>query len=263
MKPSSTEHNDRVRSEHIHECKEWRYLGYGTFDARYNMKRDAELINQLELGEATFPLLRFYRWEKSSVSLGRNQRAEDVINVRTVADLGYDVVVRPTGGRALLHKGDLCYAIASKRDWHPEFSSLGRSYRAISSALSGALTKLGVALPQAAAPAERERIDLNPCFARMSAFEIQVAGRKICGSAQFRTGDYFLQHGSIRVRDNWTRDDLKSLWPAGVGLEADRVTSIDRELGGRLEFSELERALLKAFTHVFEVDIRSALTGHI
>jgi lipoate-protein ligase A len=184
-----------------------------------------------------------------------------VIDVQKVSDLGYDVVVRPTGGRALLHKGDLCYAVASKRDWHPEFSSLGRSYRAISAALSEALMQLGVALPEAAVAVERERRDFNPCFAKMSPFEIQVAGRKICGSAQFRTGDYFLQHGSIRVRDNWNSDDLNSLWPAGFGLKADRITSIDRELGSELDFAELESALVRAFATTFSVDIRN-LNSH-
>jgi lipoate-protein ligase A len=52
-------------------------------------------------------LLRFYTWSVPTVSLGRHQR-------QAHASLPPDVAVvrRPSGGAAVLHGGDLCYALA-------------------------------------------------------------------------------------------------------------------------------------------------------
>jgi lipoate-protein ligase A len=78
----------------------------------------------------------------------------------------------------------------------------------------------------------------------LSPFEVTVAGKKICGSAQFRSGGFFLQHGSIRVRDNWNTDDLTQLWPSGYALDGDRVTCIDSERGGITTFPEIADGFL-------------------
>ncbi len=57
------------------------------------------------------PVLRLYRWSPPALSLGRFQPEDDVDREACHA-LGVEVVRRPTGGRALLHGGDLTYAVA-------------------------------------------------------------------------------------------------------------------------------------------------------
>jgi lipoate-protein ligase A len=221
------------------------------------MKADAAMFAEVGRDGVAEPRLRLYRWLRPTLSLGRNQKQAEVIDADAVARLGYDVVTRPTGGRALLHKGDLCYALAARRSWHPEFRSLSSTYRAVSRAIVSALAALGISVATAA-PAGKERRSANPCFAIASAFEVSVNGRKICGSAQYRSRDCFLQHGSLRVRDNWSDDDLRSLWPAGIGLSAEQITCVDKELGLETGFRRVEEELLAALREVFAVQISEA-----
>lgn len=238
-------------------CGVWGWLGHGLFSGMVNMQRDREMLAAVRNGTTSRPLLRFYCWEKPTVSLGLNQKADGVVNRLALERYGYDLVTRPTGGRALLHKGDLCYAIAARRSWHHDFRSLTSTYRAISAAIMLALKHLG--LPESMAPEARSvnREYVNPCFAMLSPFEVLVHDRKICGSAQFRSGDCFLQHGSIRIRDNWSRDDLISIWPPGISLSADTITSIDRELGREVTVVVVREALLAALKDSFGANIRS------
>ena len=233
----------------------WEYIPFGTFTGEHNMALDRQLLEQLQGGVRTNPVLRFYCWERPTVSLGTNQTAEEVVVVSEIERLQYGLVTRPTGGRALLHKGDLCYAIIARRSDHPDFRSLTTTYRAIGEAISAALKATGIKiteLPQSAAPV---RSALNPCFAMLNPFEITVGGRKICGSAQFRTGEFFLQHGSIRVADNWNDDDLGKLWPEGFRLERESVTSIEREIGKKPLMSSVLSDFERAFGERFNLTL--------
>jgi lipoate-protein ligase A len=233
----------------------WDYLGLVTDTGEANMALDRSLLEQLRGGTRLRPAVRLYMWERPTISLGTNQIDEEVIDKRTALHLGYDTVKRPTGGRALLHKGDICYMLAAHRDHHPLFHSLTSTYRAIGSAVADMLQSLGISLTDLSTTEAESRRNLNPCFAMLSPFEVTVAGKKICGSAQFRSGGFFLQHGSVRVRDNWDSVDLTKLWPTGYELEAGKVTSIDSERGRITEFSEIENGFLKAFERHFRIHI--------
>lgn len=217
------------------------------------MDWDQRLLQQLQRRERTRPILRLYRWQTPTVSLGKNQIANEVVSLAELERLNYGMVKRPTGGRALLHKGDICYAIVANRNSHPFFHSLTSTYRSIGEALSQVIQSLGIALTDLSSKGNNSRKDLSPCFAMVSPFEVTVGGRKICGSAQLRSGDYFLQHGSLRVRDNWNQDDLATIWPAGLALDADKITSVDREIGKRIEFKMIEEQILVAFRNGFQV----------
>jgi lipoate-protein ligase A len=254
--------NDRTEARtipldeaNVEHCDRWDYEGSGIFSGAVNMQRDCELLQAVQDGSIRRPVLRFYRWLNPTVSLGLNQKANEVVDANALTESGYDLVKRPTGGRALLHKGDLCYAISARRTWHPEFRSLHSTYRAISAAIMHCLSELGIAVPESAQPVHKERGMVNPCFAMVSPFEVLIRGRKISGSAQFRSSESFLQHGSIRVRNDWNEGDLTSLWPTGISLRADAITSIDKELGHELEFNQLEEELLRSFSVCFGVKV--------
>ena len=76
------------------------------------MGADVALLDELAAGGP--PALRLYRWSAPAVSLGRFQR-DDVVDPAACARLGVEVVRRPSGGRALLHGGDLTYAVTMPR----------------------------------------------------------------------------------------------------------------------------------------------------
>ncbi len=233
----------------------WRCLPFGTFTGEYNMSLDRQLLDDLQSGKSTIPTVRFYCWDRPTVSLGTNQAASEVVIVEQIQQLGYGLVTRPTGGRALLHKGDICYALIANRNSHPEFRSLTSTYRAIAQSIAAMLATLGVStteLPQTGTPA---RSALNPCFAMLNPFEVTVRHRKICGSAQFRSGDNFLQHGSVRMYDNWEEDDLTTLWPDGHRLVANQVTSIEAETGRSPVPAEVASAFKCAFKDRFGVSL--------
>jgi len=132
-------------------------------------------------------LLFFHTWFPAALSLGRFQDAATVDAGRAAAD-GIDVVRRPTGGGAILHNGDLTYAVT--------LASTGRTrddYDRIAAALSAGLATLGVdARPVRAAPTRAA-----VCFAAPSGSDLRGPVGKICGSAQVRRRGRFLQHGSI------------------------------------------------------------------
>ncbi len=61
-------------------------------------------------GESQLFLLRIYTWKRPTLSLGRYQKT-DGINWDFIEKNGFDVVRRPTGGRAVLHWDEITYSI--------------------------------------------------------------------------------------------------------------------------------------------------------
>ena len=72
------------------------------------MQFDIALAKSLSVDEA---VLRLYRWKPYCISLGANQNINDINEKKVIAD-GFDIVKRPTGGRAILHAEELTYSVA-------------------------------------------------------------------------------------------------------------------------------------------------------
>ncbi len=70
---------------------------------------DAAMLKQTEIDSLT--RVRLYHFSPPAVSLGFHQKHID-INESLCEERGYSIVRRPTGGRAVLHKGDLVYSIS-------------------------------------------------------------------------------------------------------------------------------------------------------
>ena len=71
------------------------------------MDYDLQLARSCSLNDA---YLRFYRWAPYCISLGANQKQEEVNSEKCKAD-GIDIVRRPTGGRAILHAEEITYSV--------------------------------------------------------------------------------------------------------------------------------------------------------
>ncbi|NTW52930.1 MAG: lipoate--protein ligase family protein [Chlorobiaceae bacterium] len=140
-------------------------------------------------------LWRFYSWAPSAVSLGRNQDPGEIDTERCRAD-GVDVVVRPTGGRAVFHADELTYSFFAETPVSNEVI-----YRMVHEAIGNALRQFGVASDfcrsQPDFRARYASAESVPCFTASARYELQVDGRKIVGSAQRRRGNVVLQHGSM------------------------------------------------------------------
>ena len=75
-----------------------------------NMARDAALLADHRPGDD--PILRLYRWEPAAVTYGYHQDPA-VFDQDRLAAAGYDLVRRPTGGRAVLHADEITSAVAA------------------------------------------------------------------------------------------------------------------------------------------------------
>jgi lipoate-protein ligase A len=93
----------------------WRLLDTPPAPGAWNMALDEALAESVAEGGA--PVLRFYRWSPACLSLGRNQPAAGRYDLDALARRGWEVVRRPTGGRAVLHHRELTYSVALPR--HP------------------------------------------------------------------------------------------------------------------------------------------------
>src|SRR5689334_21751812 len=87
----------------------WRLLRTGPAPGAWNMALDVALL-EAAAREAAPPTLRFYGWAPPAVSLCRFQDVA-AIDLDYARARGWDIVRRPTGGRAVLHHLELTYSI--------------------------------------------------------------------------------------------------------------------------------------------------------
>jgi len=218
-----------------------------------NMALDEALFESVAAGQSP-PLVRLYRWAPPTVTLGYAQRDPRAINFAACKELGFDVVRRTTGGRAVLHHHEVTYALIAPVD-HPLFAGgILESYRAIARPLQAMLAALGVSAELVPARRSRVAVQLHDiCFTAPASYELAVEGRKIAGSAQKRNERAFLQHGSVPVDlDPEVMAKVLSA-PAVEDLAAaaeklrDKVGWINRYRAIPASLDQVESALTEAF----------------
>jgi lipoate-protein ligase A len=222
-------------------------------DGALSMGIDAALLEAAEAAPAP-ATLRFSTWTPPAVSIGRFQDAAAAVDGARAAEAGCDVVRRPTGGRAVLHDGDLVYSIVARHDDPALGGRRGTSLRAIADALADALAALGVAVERAApaAAAPRAAGAAPPCFASAAREELRAGGRKLLGSARLEGRVAFLQHGSLAIARSPAR--LADLLPAGAAERAAvaarlamSAVSLEDALGAAVAAGAAAHALRAAF----------------
>jgi lipoate-protein ligase A len=186
------------------------------------MAADLACLDEVAAGES--PVLRLYSWTPPALSLGRFQPETDV-DLAACRRHGVEVVRRPTGGRALLHGGDLTYAVAMRRP-SGAAGHVNALYGTIAGALIAGLAGLGVAAEIGADPGPSGSV----CFAAAQGADLRVGDRKVCGSAQVQRGHVVLQHGSVLLH-RLPFDELDLLTVEGPrDLEAERARLLDRSV---------------------------------
>ena len=180
----------------------WRLILSDPMPGTRNMAIDSAILAAVEQGEAP-PTLRLYSWDPPCLSLGYSQAYSDV-DLHQLSANGWDLVRRPTGGRAILHTDELTYAVIGPKSDPRLAGNLMDSYQHISRALFEALSQMG--LPVEVHAGKNPEAHHQPvCFENPSDFEITANGRKIIGSAQARKKTGLLQHGSLPLIGDLTR----------------------------------------------------------
>ncbi|WP_353933218.1 biotin/lipoate A/B protein ligase family protein [Okeanomitos corallinicola TIOX110] len=161
------------------------------------MAVDRWLLKQHELGKHP-STLRFYTWSPPAISLGYHQKKypEYWQNLSYQGDK-LDLVRRPSGGRAVLHQGDLTYAVVTSGIAENRL----QAYTKICEFLISGWRSLGVELNYG--QAGRGYIHNPNCFGTATGADLVLEdGSKLIGSAQLRRGKAILQHGSIILQSN-------------------------------------------------------------
>jgi lipoate-protein ligase A len=222
------------------------------------MALDEAILLSVVEGESP-PTLRLYAWEPPCLSIGYAQPIADV-DQNVLHNFGWDLVRRPTGGRAILHTDELTYAIIASNTNRHVGGGVLESYRRISRGLIAALTLLGLSVEvQPNLPITEEQRSNPVCFQVPSAYEITVDGRKLIGNAQVRRRGGVLQHGSLPLRGDITRicqvlrfKDEPTRSQAIQNLH-DRAATMEELLGTSTTWQQVAEALIHGFRETFDL----------
>ncbi len=172
----------------------WRLIPLLEAPGKIQMAIDLWLLEQHRNGLHP-PTLRFYTWSPPAISLGYHQRRwPEFWQNLTWQGKAIELVRRPTGGRAVLHQGDLTYAVIT--------SGLSGSriqvYQKICQFLIVGWRSLGIELHYG--DAGRGYIHNPNCFGTATGADLVTSeNTKMIGSAQLCRGNAILQHGSMRL----------------------------------------------------------------
>ena len=213
----------------------WRWIPPITAPGATQMAIDRWMLDQLAAGGE--PCLRLYRWSAPTLSLGRHQQRLEPHWPALVEQGRLALVRRPSGGRAVLHAGELTYALACR----PASPHRQRAYRACCQWLLEAFAQLGQPLQWGGGGAGArggrfaEAQGRSSCFATATGADLMHAdGAKRIGSAQLWRGELLLQHGSLLL------DPPAELWRAVFGTAPPAVAPVP--LGGEALEALLRRS---------------------
>jgi lipoate-protein ligase A len=221
------------------------------------MAVDEALLEAVSEGKA-WPTLRFYRWSPACVSLGYFQSFA-AVDTQACQKHGIEIVRRPTGGRAILHRNELTYSITLPVTALGSESGVLQSYYRLSQGLIEGLRRLGIETTLAPSAPLRAAAHGPACFDQPSDHEILLNGRKLVGSAQVRRNGTLLQHGSVLFQPQ-VDELLRCLRLEPQERDRQRAAMVVGVAGldqaGRFTPREVARAVVAGLAATFEVDVR-------
>jgi lipoate-protein ligase A len=246
----------------------WRLLLSPPADGPLNMAVDEAILLAVAEGSSP-PTLRFFDWTPPCLSLGFSQPAADVDRAR-LAQLGYGLVRRPTGGRAILHTDELTYSVIAPIDEPRVRGGVMESYQQLSAGLLRGLAIIGlnVRADKHDDPADADSAKGPVCFEVPSNYEITAGSsgrqRKLLGSAQVRKRGAVLQHGTLplhgdigRICDTLVFDTEmeRQKVRARVGQRATTVADL---IGRTVTWHDAATGMTQGFAEALNLDFERA-----
>lgn len=179
----------------------WRYIDTGSLQGAHNMAIDESLLMSFN-PKASDPILRIYGWNQPTLSLGRFQKVNDVLDLERCRADSIPVIRRISGGGTLYHAEELTYSIVCSPEHIPSTTSVKDSFRVLTGFLIDFYHTLGLNASYAldsVSNVEQLGIRTAFCFAGKESFDILINGKKIGGNAQRRLKNVIFQHGSIPI----------------------------------------------------------------
>ncbi len=228
--------------------KTWRLIPLKTHNAFMNMAID-EAILVSRIKNLVPNTIRFYQWNPSAISIGKNQDINEQIYPKALTKYGVDVVRRTSGGGAVYHdqKGEITYSVtAMKNDLGSDFTSV---YTKIYSAIIDSLRLLGI-------PADFVKGNIKNCP------NLTVDGKKISGSAQTVKRNIIQQHGTLLLNINLNRmfmllrlKDIDCELATKIGKR--KITSIQNEVKHPINVNTVVNALKQGFKAILQINIKT------
>ncbi len=227
--------------DNFHSPQVWRLIPWLEAAGDVQMAIDRWLLEQHQLGEHP-PTLRFYSWSPPAISLGYHQHQYPQLWQNLIwRGQQLDLVRRPTGGRAVLHQGDLTYAVITSGITGTRL----QIYEKICEFLIAGWRSLGVKLSYGSA--QRGYIHNPNCFGTATSADLVLPnGAKLIGSAQLKKGGVILQHGSMPLEQD------PQLFTQVFGAEP--TTNI--EIPDNLSVDKIISALITAACNCFTMQIQ-------
>ena len=223
--------------------KQWRLIPFIEGHGNLQMAIDQWVLNKHKEGKI-LSTLRFYTWSPIAISLGYNQyNYPEFWNRLTYKNSPLNLVRRPTGGRAVLHQGDLTYMIVTS-----EFKGNRlESYQQICQFLIDGWQQLGYNLSYG--ENKKGYIHHPSCFnTATNADLILENGYKLIGSAQLKRGKNILQHGSIRLFPD--SDLLLKVFP-----ESEKINPIFTDIKDKNKFiDKIIKTLIQSAIKCFNIN---------
>ena len=213
---------------------------------RVQMAIDQWLLDQHRLGNHP-STLRFYTWSPIALSLGYHQRQyPDAWKQLSWHGEAIELVRRPTGGRAVLHQGDLTYAVIT--------SGLSgnrmQAYQTLCEFLIKGWRSLNVDLQFG--QSGRSYIHNPNCFGTATIADLVTSdGAKLIGSAQLRKDDAILQHGSMRLNPD------RELFDQVFGNESVNFPNLPPIMQREALVPTLVETLIQSASHCFDIHLES------
>jgi lipoate-protein ligase A len=202
--------------------------------------------------------LRLYRWVRPTLSCGFHQHVEKRVNLEKCRELNVEVVKRPTGGRELMHDGDISFSISGrmdklKNDDRDIFCKAGQI-------IAAGLLAVGIDAKLSESQKKNGAVSQGPCLAAISQYEITAEGKKIVPIAQRVFRDSILIHGSIPLRSP------RIATPYLLNVEAPdemqkKIESLATDIGklirGKLDLNQMKNGMIDAFQSSFNGECRA------
>ncbi len=174
------------------------YMKFSSYSVYENMAIDEFLYMYVDE-----PVMRFYNFTSDSLTIGYNQKYSRSCNTEFIEENNMNITRRITGGRTVLHCGDLTYSFSSAYKYFSQIingkNNLLERYKKLSDAFVNGFHKANIDI-EVNKGESKTPYGAN-CFSSTSIFEITLKGEKILGSAQTFNEKRFLQQGTILVND--------------------------------------------------------------
>jgi lipoate-protein ligase A len=184
----------------------------------WNMAVDEMLLRTAQVNKQA--VLRLYQWNPATLSLGYFQSYEEAQKHECAQYVPW--LRRTTGGGALLHDQELTYSLIFPSQYLSS-QQIAYVYDLVHKSLIDTLQQFDIRATIAnptQIPSEQQ--DTFLCFQRRCACDVLLRDFKIAGSAQRRSHDYVLQHGSVLTRQSACASELPGIYElSNLDMNAD------------------------------------------